>query len=178
MFSASDTYQCITVGSLFKRLPREIRNQIYLHVLAPTGCFLLHSTDVVDLTTRFTIHACDQNWIYYAVDEIDLRLLRTCKKVYEECAGLLWEKNTLHIDEGNGPLPGGISYSKPFTKFPFDQLRHVVVKCHGWNKRITPCYDTLGKILHAVAWQPQPNIISELMTLTVKLRLKVGNVLS
>lgn len=80
-----------------------------------------------------------------------------------------WEKNTIVIEDGNEPFPRGISHLKPFTRFPFDQLHDVVIESHGIDRCITPCYDNLAKILYAVAWQPQPSVMSELTTLTVKL---------
>lgn len=79
-------------SSPFLRLPAELRLQIYTHALAPTGSLYLHST-------RSKRHAI--------TPAISAALLRTCRQIHDEAAGILYLENvvTFTIDAHDTTWP-------------------------------------------------------------------------
>lgn len=80
-------------------LPLELRNQIYLHVLSPTGFITLpistQSKRLTDLEIVPYNPATGCSWPYPT--PIKLSILRVCKQVYSEARGLFWHHNGLYL---------------------------------------------------------------------------------
>ncbi|KAF8854734.1 hypothetical protein BDZ45DRAFT_27646 [Acephala macrosclerotiorum] len=74
----------------FLDLPRELRDQIYSHVLSPTGLIALdHPRNTTQVRVSSYCHS-------RGFSPIDLAILRTCKQIGNECRGLIWKLNSFH----------------------------------------------------------------------------------
>jgi hypothetical protein len=116
--------------SIFSMLqvPREIRDQIYLSVLAPTGYMYLSPTHLFDPQSRFKARPCTADGAWTGV-ELKLSLLRTCKQVFNETKALLFKHNTIIVSDS-------ATYFK-FTRFPYYRLQQVQISVNfdSWGLR-------------------------------------------
>lgn len=75
----------------FLDLPREIRDQIYSHILSPTGLVALdHPSNRSHVRVSSYCYSHSKKF-----SPIDLAILRTCKQIGNECRGLIWKLNSL-----------------------------------------------------------------------------------
>jgi hypothetical protein len=127
--------------SIFSMLqvPREIRDQIYLSVLAPTGYMYLSPTHLFDPQSRFKARPCTADGAWTGV-ELKLSLLRTCKQVFNETKALLFKHNTIIVSDS-------ATYFK-FTRFPFSRLQQVqiCVNFDSWGF-LRDYFDLFGTLL-------------------------------
>lgn len=106
---------------LLQGMPREIRDQIYLHVLAPTGVIYFVPVPPFRINGRFKAVPSAQSLLSSDPTEaISLSILRTCKQIYEECKDLFWEHNTVRLNDVN-------NFFGHFKRFPFDLIRHAEI---------------------------------------------------
>jgi hypothetical protein len=89
------------IASPLLRLPREIRDQIYLMVLcSPTGYVTLLPYDEA-ARTHFRVH----HFLPWKTPEynlslessINLALLQTCRQLYWECKDIFWKENRVWV---------------------------------------------------------------------------------
>ncbi|KAE8445598.1 hypothetical protein EG329_013231 [Mollisiaceae sp. DMI_Dod_QoI] len=91
------------ISPLIDGLPREIRDQILLYVLAsPTGYVSLIEADNDDWPWRHLkeplkiVPTSSDGAILYDM-KISLSVLRICKQIYYECKDILWKHNVLRL---------------------------------------------------------------------------------
>ncbi|KUJ14653.1 uncharacterized protein LY89DRAFT_686341 [Mollisia scopiformis] len=91
------------VSTLLNSLPREIRDQILLYVLAsPTGYISLIEADTDDWPWRHLkeplniVPTSSEGTIFYDAT-IKLSVLRVCKQIYHESKHVLWKHNVLRL---------------------------------------------------------------------------------
>jgi hypothetical protein len=90
------------VFHFLERFPREIRDQIYLYVLAcPSGSVSLFPWIYASPNLRFNTlpFKPSLNIITGVKGQIDLSLLRTCKQIHRECKDIIWKHNGLLVQE-------------------------------------------------------------------------------